>query len=638
MKLNFLDFETYYDKDYSLSKLTTEQYIRDPRFQVIGFSYAFDDDQPEWVTGSDEYIASRLYSLKLEECAQAAHNNVFDASILAFRYNIHPKFLIDTLSMARPLNDVTKGGSLKHLAEVYGIGAKGDEVIHALGKRREDFSPSEMARYGSYCSNDTNILRLLYHILKQYSTPQEMYIIDMMLRMFTDPTIVLNRALLEAHLKDVIARKEALMAKITGVAERDVLMSNPQFAQLLESMGVTPPMKVSKTTGKTTYAFAKTDEGFRNLLEHEDEAVQAVAAARLGVKTTLEETRTFNFIQLTYRGALPILLHYYGAHTGRASGGDKLNLQNLPRGGKLRQSMQAPYGHSMVACDSAQIEARVTAWLAGQTDLVADFAAGADIYSKFASVVYGRPINRKRKEIDADGKEFSPDFKEGFVGKTCILGLGFGMGAERFHDTLKTGQGGMRLTVPIGECERIVEIYRGQYDRIPDLWEQAKQAIKAMSRGEEFYLGVGIQLKCDKEGVHLPNGMVQRYPGLAYYKADGEKYKRDGYYYQSRKGPNFIHGPKLVENIVQALARIVVFHQMAKIKKNLDKYDRKFGYSQRFKVVLTVHDEVVAICPDKYVAKVKELMERIMATPPKWGPDLPIACEAGSGKNYGECK
>jgi DNA polymerase len=533
---------------------------------------------------------------------------------------------MDTLSMSRPLHGLNVGGSLAALAKHYGIGTKGTEVLDALGKKRVDFEPGELEKYGNYCKNDTELTYTLFNLLKPEIPNKEMYMIDLMLRMFIDPVLELDAGKLETHLINVQRKKEILMDRICNTIGRDALMSNPQFAEVLKKMGVEPPTKISLRTGKEAYAFGKTDPEFKKLLDHEDERVQAVVSARLGVKSTLEETRTQSFIGIAERGALPILLNYYGAHTGRASGGDKINLQNLPRGGELRKSMRAPEKHKLVASDSAQIEARVVAWFAGETDLVEAFRNKVDIYSEFASVVYERPINRKRMEI-VDGKETFPDFVEGFVGKTCILGLGYGMGKDKFKATLKIGQAGVSVDMPLSDADRVVSLYRQKYPNIVALWKQGQEALDAMIKGYEYDLGVGIKLKCKDNKIYLPNGMFVNYPNLR--KAGNE------YLYDARYGANKIYGGKVIENVVQALARIIVFDQMAKIDQQFRKKDSK---TNRFKVVLTVHDEVVACVPEKAVGKCVEFMEQVMSKPLSWCPDLPIACEAAYGDTYGDCK
>lgn len=624
-----VDFETYYSKDYGLKKYTTEHYIRDEQFQVIGFAYKIDDGETVWVTGSDREIASHLHSLGISDKYLLCHNTAFDGAILKWRFGITPKYYLDTLSMARPRTGLTVGGSLAALAKKYLLDEKGTEVVNALGLRREDFPPAQLAAYGEYCRHDVNLTYRLYHVFKQWNPPKELYIQDLMLRMFIDPVLQLDKNVLVGHLFNVQDKKAKLMERIDSTVGRDALMSNPKFAAVLEKLGVTPPMKVSLRTGKETYAFGKTDQEFKALADHPNPAVQAIVAARLGVKSTLEETRTESFIGIAERGSLPILLNYWGAHTGRASGGDKMNLQNLPRGGALRKSITVPENHSLIAVDSAQIEARVVAWWAGQDDLVEDFRNNVDIYSSFASVVYGRKVDRKAKAIDENGKEYNPDKVEGFVGKTCILGLGYGMGAEKFKATLKIGMGGISVDMPIEDAQRTVSVYRAKYDKIAQIWKDCNNALKKMASGFETEVGVGISLRCTPEGVHLPNGTMILYPNL---RKNG-----DGYEYDGRYGPVKIYGGKMVENIVQALARIVVFDQMAKIDIELRKNDNPDA-DRRYKVALTVHDEVVSVVPNPAAKWCLDFMLEVMKVPPKWCSDLPVSCEGDIGKNYADAK
>lgn len=623
-----LDFETYYDKDYSLSKITTEQYIRHRDFEVIGVAAKINDGPTEWFSGPAMQTKKFLEQFGIPNSYLLAHNMAFDGAILAWKFCLKPRYYLDTLSMARPITGLTVGGSLAALAKKFCLGEKGTEVVNALGKRRADFTAEDLARYGEYCKNDVEITYTLYQILRQFSTPKEQYIIDLMIRMYTDPVLKLDRDLLLGHLQNVQVKKEKLMAMIDAAIGRDELMSNDKFAEVLRKLGVEPPVKVSLRTNKLAYAFSKTDQEFKDLLEHDDPRVQAVVSARLGVKSTLEETRTESFIGIADRGPLPIMLNYYGAHTGRASGGDKMNLQNLPRGGTLRKAIRAPKGHAVVAVDSSQIEARVVGWLAGQNDLVEDFRNGVDIYSKFATNVYGRPVNRKRKEIDPQtGKEYFPDFVAGFVGKTCILGLGYGMGKDKFKATLKIGQPGLSLDIEVEEAERIVNLYRDTYPNIVELWSAAGRSLDKMVRGYDYEFGTGVTLKCSQEGIILPNGMLVRYPNLT--KAE------NGYTYDTRKGKIKIYGGKIVENVVQALARIVVFDQMAKIDQELRRRDT---LEQRSKVVLTVHDEVVAVVPEKDAEQTLAFMSEVMSTPPKWAAGLPVACEGDFALTYGDCK
>jgi len=383
-----IDFETYYDKDYSLSKLTTEEYINDPRFEVIGVGIKMDDGETEWFKGEDveSVFKGDWYWKEPEEWANHAilcHNTLFDGAILAWRYGIKPGMWFDTLSMARAIHGVDAGGSLKALASRYQLGAKGDEVINALGKRSVDFDPVSLERYGAYCRNDVDLTYGLFQRLLQGFPDDELRLIDLTIRMFTEPTLKVGDAILIQRLEQIQAEKtemlSGLMVEMKCVTEEEVrkqLCSNPQFAEILRAYGITPPVKLSPTTGKETYAFAKTDQGFIDLQEHENPIIQQLCATRLGTKSTLEESRIGRFIGIggRNRGHLPVPLRYYGAHTGRWSGLDSVNFQNLPSRNKAKKTLKnavlAPEGYVLVNSDSSQIEARVLAWLAGQADVL----------------------------------------------------------------------------------------------------------------------------------------------------------------------------------------------------------------------------------------------------------------------------
>jgi DNA polymerase len=442
----------------------------------------------------------------------------------------------------------------------------------------------------------------------------ELQLIDMTIRMFTEPKLRLNDALLVERLEEVRADKQALLATLMqelacedeeGVRKK--LSSNKQFAEILEARGVPVPMKTSPTTGKEAPALAKNDEGFLALQEHEDPVVQQLCAVRLGTKSTIEESRIERFINIGGRnaGLLPIPLKYYGAHTGRWSGQDGINMQNLPSRDKrkkaLKNAIVPPDGHFIVNCDSSQIEARVLAWLAGQDDVVQQFANGEDVYSTFATKIYARTISKA-------------DPVERFVGKTCVLGLGYGTGAEKLRHTLKTSPPGADL--PVATCKQYVDLYRSVNYHIVDLWKECDQALDAMMNGvkKPFYLGRNRCLLVDPNGIRLPNGLYIRYPNLRL--VEGKKV------YDSRRGTVNIWGGAMVENVVQALARIVVGEQMVEISKT-------------YPVALTVHDAAVCVVPEADIAPALEHIIGIMSTAPTWASGLPIACEAKYGQSYG---
>ena len=623
MSVITLDFETYYDgkKKLGFKTQTTEEYIRDKRFEVIGVGVKVDDEPTEWFSGEHDIIKSRLTTLfDWENSALLCHNTAFDGAILAWRFGIVPHIYLDTLCMARAVHGVEAGGSLASLALRYGIGQKGTEVVQAEGLMRKDFTPESLAQYSEYCKNDVELTYKLFNILAPQFPMSELKLIDITLRMFTCPVLELDDVMLTERLEELQAEKLSLLGSLkqtlgveTEEEVRKKLASNKQFAQVLTDLGVQPPMKVSKTTGKETFALAKNDEGFIALTEHENPIVQELCAVRLGTKSTIEESRIERFLDVGKRnkGRLPIPLKYYGAHTGRWAGSDKVNFQNLPSRDKKKKALKnaviAPDGHFVINCDSSQIEARVLAWLAGQDDVVEQFARGDDVYSLFASKIYGREISKK-------------DPVERFVGKTCILGLGYGTGALKLQHTLKTQPPCAVVTEE--EAKDYVRIYREENNKIIQLWKDSDEALAhiAEEKKDGIWLGEHNCLWVTKEGIQLPNDLYIRYPEL---KWDTSEVK-GRYVYKSRKGDVDIWGGSVVENVVQALARIIVGEQMIAV-------------NEKYPVVLTVHDAAVCVVREEEINEAMDFITKTMSTPPEWATGLPVACEANYARSYGDC-
>lgn len=604
MDVLVIDFETYYDKQYGFNKLTTEEYVRDDRFEVIGVAVKRNYEPTQWFSGTFKKTQDFLDTFDWANSIAVAHNAKFDMAVLNWLFTIRPKKIADTLSMARSIHTVEVGGSLSALSEYYELGKKGTEVVDNIGKRRLDFSPSELEQYGKYCIQDVELTHKLFLILmkKLDFNIFELNLIDLTLRMFTEPRLVLDKSILQDHLDEIKMKKQELMEKVRH--EETQLRSNPQFADLLKEFGVEPPMKVSPTTGKETYAFAKTDEEFRALLEHENDYVQALVAARLGVRSTIEETRTERFMAIADRGPLPIPLRYYAAHTGRWGGDEKINMQNLPRGSALKKAICAPEGYVFIDCDLSQIEARTLAWLAEQNDLVDAFARGDDVYSIMASNIYYKPVDQITKE-------------ERFVGKTTILGAGYGMGAQKFQLQLKN----FGVELELEECERIIKVYRKTYSRIPKLWYQANDALKAIMKNHTSPLGKdGVLQVTGHKGIVMPNGLSIKYPNL--------RQSDDELVYDTRRGraviANRIYGGKVIENVCQALARIVIGEQLLRVSK-------------RYKVVMTVHDAIGCIALESEADRAMAYVEECMKICPEWAEGLPLDCEGGYAKSYGEC-
>lgn len=620
MKTVFIDYETYYDKEYSLRKMTPVEYVLDHRFECIGCAVKEGlDGESYWVDGVD--LPLFFADLDPKDTMLVSHNALFDACITAWRFNFHPRLTADTLSIARAtIGHETKSLSLANVALKLGIGVKGGTVHKVEGMGAAAIKAAGLYdEYIQYALNDVELCAAIYRTLvveKRLFPLKELAVMDMVIRCAIEPQMQLDQNVLALHLHNIKTRKQELLARV-GI-DKSELMSNDKFAQALRNLGVEPPTKMSLLTGKESYAFAKTDPAFMELLDHDDPQVQVLASARLGLKSTLEETRTERFTsiaRLTWpgkkQGLMPMPLRYSGAHTHRLSGDWSLNVQNMPRGGELRRALITPPGHVVLAADSSQIEARVVAWISGQLDLIEQFARGEDVYSSFASKVFGREINKKT------------DPAERFIGKTAILGLGYGLGWTKFQRTVKMqskAQTGKLIDLTDEEAINIVQTYRTAYSAIPALWRILNDNINVISSGNgSFAIG-----PCEFRHKHitLPNGLRLNYHDL--------KFDNNEWTYTYAGKPKRLYGGALLENIVQALARIVVMDTAARLRVKLAMYD--------VQLALQVHDELVYVVPEEVAKVCEQITLEEMSVRPSWAPTLPLAAEASYGKSYGDAK
>jgi hypothetical protein len=609
-----IDFETHYSQTYSLSKITVEEYIRSPLFEVIGVAIKINDGQTKWYPKPE--AAAGLASINWGESLVVAQNCAFDGAILAWHYGVKPLAWGDTLSMARALFPHEKSHSLSAQATRAGVGVKGTEVLNAIGKRYEHFTPEDLHKYGLYCIND---VELTYELFRRYMAmgfpKKELKLIDMTIRMFTEPHLILDKDLLEDHLLDVRAKKHALIAAIAGEGNdeevKKVLMSNERFAQALIELGVEPPKKISPTTGKEAYAFAKTDEAFTALQEHEDERVQALVAARLGTKTTIEETRTEAMISVSNRGALPVPLRYYGAMTGRwsADGGAKgsLNMQNVPRDSPIKAAIKPPDGYVLCGADLSNIELRLGLWLSGQDDKLQLLADGLDLYKDFASTVFNVAYDDVTKQ-------------QRQVGKTASLSLIYSTGAKKLQDALRI-MGKIKMTVE--ETKRIVDAYRSNYRAVVQAWQQGEAALQAINADESMALfRNGICTVEGKKGIRLPSGMYLQYPNLR--RVVEESTGKAGWVFDSKYGPERLYGGKVFQQCDQSIARCIMAEGLLRIQKWAD-------------IKLMIHDSAYWLAKEEDAeASLKRGVECLTA-PISYCPGLPLAAEGGFGKSLKEC-
>jgi hypothetical protein len=631
-----LDFESFYSTDYTLSKLTTEEYVRDPRFETIMVSIKINDNPGFWVPR--DQVKLHLDSLHLHRHAVYAHHAHFDGLILSHHYGIRPKLWLDTLGMARALYGANGRLSLAALCEREGLGQKGDEVHNVKGMHFADFTPAALARYGNYSVND---IEKTYRLVQKYASQfvrSEIEIHDQVIRMFTEPLFELDDVLLDNYRNWLRGEKLNLLMR-AGV-QLDDIMSAERFAQALRDIGIQPPEKVSPKTGKITWAFAKTDPGMQALQEHPDEDVQVLVEARLKNKTTIAERSAERLIGMSKRGRATLYLKYSGASgTHRLSAGDKFNAQAMKRGGDVRKSFKAPPGCACVVVDSSTIEARLLDWIAGQDDMVEvyrkqDNKTGPDMYCVIATHIYGFQVN----------KTDHPDERQ--MGKRTKLGLGFGMGELQFIVSVRReakDKNGKPLILDPAFAKRVVQdVYRALHKQVVKFWRRCENALQAIAAGQ---VGVDVDfrgiVKTCKDGLIMPNGLKILYPDLKFEPERDEKgdpiKNRWGkvvgeWTFWNGRAREKIYGAKVCENIIQCLARIIVFNQCLMAVKECEarRYPMKWKHS--------VHDEGVFIAPTFFAPVVQEVAERCFRTPLDWCQSLPLNCEGGIHQRYGLAK
>ena len=653
-KIIVLDFETAWSKsEYTLSKMTTEEYVRDPRFKAWGLCYkeVGTEEIPVWVRG--DRIGRWKSSIDWSRTAVLAHNAQFDVTILSWEYGIQPAFIFDTLSMARALRGVEVGNSLATLAEAFELPPKG-KAVHSTDGMLESIPFHIEQELADYCRHDTYLCEQIFlRLIEGYPT-KELKLIDMTLKMYTRPLLQLDKEMLAHAIEEERTAREGLLARL-GMEEA-TLASNPQFAEALKALGVEPPTKISKTTGEQTLALAKNDALFQALLNHENEDVALLCEARLKVKSTSERTRAQRFLDIADRGNLPVPLSYYGAATGRwtAAKGSAINMQNLKRGSFLRKAIMAPEGHVIVVGDLSQIEPRVLAWLADYQELINIFRSGGDPYARFGAEMFNIPgMTKDSHPVERQSA------------KSALLGAGYQLGWASFAAQLLTGFLGappkrysreeakqlgvvgadvqkflswdenikkmeeiphtctdLELAIHCLAAKAIIDKYRTASAPVVAFWELMGQLIEhSLFKGKEY---THKCLTFRKGEIVLPSGMCVRYPDLR--PDQDEKGRVQWSYADGKDGKRSkLYAGKVTNNVVQGTARCVMTDGMLRIGK-------------RYPVCGTVHDEALCIAPESEADEAKEYLLACMTVQPSYMPGIPLAADGGAHRRYGLAK
>lgn len=668
-----LDFETYFDKDYSLSKLSTVEYVRDPRFEVMGMGVwcsAAQSLTPDFLDPAGTKLFLDSTSDLMDSYTIVGQHLQFDALILRERYGITPKYTVDILDLARHLDARDKHG-LDHLAKRYGAPTPKGDTSQFLGLHWAAMTPEQRAALADYCCNDVAIeaylfqtllprltnptteLRLASQTLRNFLVPQIRIDSDLGHRLQADmraelqrPVDELNELGLQVIEPCRITKRTSRPPVVRPVTVEDI-SKDSMFLKLLASAlpeGESIPMKQGKV--RMIPALAKTDTALDYLLKHPSAVVRRLMEARKGTDSWPSHiSRVQKLIdQSAARGGfMGAPLTYYGAHTGRWSGRDGVNFQNFgareeihPLVRQVGQMLIAPDGYVFGCGDLSQIEARVVAWLAGQDDLVAQFAAGEDVYSRFAAESVFHAEVRKPKPEDPPDLASLLRVRRAF-GKMTTLACGFGMGAETFKARCM-GDKDLRPSFDSGEydvrfCHKIVNLYRNRYSMIPAYWKEVENAWKYVAKYHNktatvSHNGHAIQFRADGSTVvvELPSSRCLFYPHAAVanvkyaYKKPGAGYgefstgvREEGRYHWGK-----VYGGILVENIVQAVARDVFGEGLVALE------------DAGLNPVFSVHDQAVCLLPVDAEHTPEDMLDQmrdIQCRVPVWAKGLPVAVE-----------
>lgn len=605
-KLLFIDFETFFHRKdrYDLKSISMCEYVRDAKFHAHGFSYAWNvDGVPKWcsVDPRDEFAGVNWADVVI-----IAHNVKFDGSILAWRFGIRPYAYFDTAALSRAvLGELVSGHSLKVCAEYLGLPAKGE--LSCDGVRNP--SPEQLEALGTYCSTDVELCQGIFKALYAKFPPSQLWSMDWTIRCYIDAKLTLNTAVLEEGVKNEKARREDAISR-SGVL-REVLSSNKKFAEHLISVGYTVPTKTSVSTGEQIPAFARTDAGLATVLAGDERLYHA----RLAAKSSLLETRGESLLSVGQSGAFPFDIHFSGAlqthRSGGGSGGGG-NPQNFTRGSFLRAAVLPPKGSSLIVGDFAAIELRILSWLARDPKLIHSILNELDIYSDFASRFYGRTITK----ADKIERQF---------GKCAILGLGYGMGADKFQATVKSQ---LKLDLTDAQARATIDLYRETYFNVPKLWECASLMIQMIANGSISCLPFAPFVKVRKCALILPSGLAIQYPNLRSVR-EGRRveWMYDIHRKKAETTTSKLYGGKMIENLCQGLAGEICKEAVERVAS-----------VPPGNPVGQVHDEIIMVTDENATAAGVNMLMEAMSQSPKWWPEIRLKAEVHGGSNWLEAK
>ena len=621
MRIVVLDIESLYSDDYTLSKMSTESYIRDPRFEAHGAAIKwgpdhaakwYDERQLRYILANEDWSDTFLI------CWHAQ----FDGLILTHHYGVHPKLWGCPMSMARMIYGSSQSVSLDNIRKLVGMPPKITPYNLFKGKHWSEMTPDVQAQVASGAEDEVESIWQLFTRFAKGFPLEEIEVIDSVIRMFVDPVLQADIPMLGKLWTDERDAKVKRMAAL-GLADDSSLQSAARFTKLLEAEGIEVETKPGKKG--PIPCFAKNDEFMQDLLEHPNERIRTLAEARIGAKSTLLQTRAETLGWMARRGSCAVYLRYCGAGTTRPSGGDGANWLNFKRGSPIRRAIMAPDGYLLAPVDSSQIEFRVGGYLSGDEHLMELLRRGEDPYVDIASEFYQEKIYKPVKD---DPRRLELEQKRG-AGKQAKLMCQYGAAGGQFRKTAKAGLYGPPIDMTIEDANRFVKLYR---DMSPAMcakntgyWAQAERMLARLAGGPPIEWG---PLTVKDHKIYLPSGQYMVYDSLEYHKPDNDEDVRDfetnGYWrVKVKHGWKKMWGAKLTQNICEFVSRVIVTQAMIRCKR------------MGFRTLNHPYDELLLLIPDDSKAEENlALCKNEMRRTPDWLPGIPLDCEGSLGKRY----
>jgi hypothetical protein len=658
-----IDFECYFDDTYTLdTKKKTGQtypcYIADERFELFGAGVSWSEcdgrhwEPPVfiWAEQLPEFMEYLVGECGLDNITFVAQNGMFDFMIMKLKFGVVPKYTIDTADLTR-YYDARMSHRLADVALMVGDKPKG-KTVQFKGLHLADIlsDPEKTTALIEYTKTDIELQCNVYDwFLPHMDVPhEELNLARLTHDMYLNCRFEFDDALAVELLRNSETQMKEDMGDYTGA----MLRSPIQFASRLRSMlppwevlptkSGKPGAKLAAITGKgRILAVSKQDQGLKQMMVHPVRCVRDLMRAKSAAgswPTHMKRFETLRAQAKAFGGMIWVPLLFCGAHTHRWSGTQGINPQNMAKLGKtgkskvlglVRHLFRAPAGEELIICDSAQIEARGLAWMAGEIGLLKQFAAGGDVYSDFASDLFQSKVFKwYDQEEEYPGHKDKVKGQRDF-GKVGILAGGYGMGNVTLYDRCMTNDELLPRfesgEYSAGTCADVIDTYRAKFKNIVGFWTKVERSFVRAFRYKETvkrlipgtiqcleFIGAGSTVF-----IKLPSGRRIRYSKVAI-AYDGEITCRGSNGERSK-----LYGGKLTENIIQSFCRDLICYWILRCDE------------ESLPVLLTVHDEIVSIALKGIPALVALMrVTNIMCEVPDWARGMPVDTEGCICQHY----